>query len=88
MLVGPGQRLRYNSWRPYWQNLSHRQPERRFIREIIFGKRRNIRYYEITKADTNEPKEDTWFIMTNLPGDIQLVVGKLYGLRNWTNVWV
>lgn len=88
VLVGPGQRLRYNSWRPYWQNLSHRQPERRFIREIIFGKRRNIRYYEITKADTNEPKEDTWFIMTNLPGDIQLVVGKLYGLRNWTNVWV
>lgn len=83
VLVGPGQRVRYNSWRPYWQKLSHRQPERRFIREIIFGKRRTIRYYEITKADTKEPGEDTWFIMTNLPGDIQLFVGQLYSLRNW-----
>jgi SRSO17 transposase len=83
VLVAPGQRLRYNSWRAYQQNLSHRQPERRYIREIIFGKRRTIRYYEITKSDTKTPKEDTWFIMTNLPGNIQLVVGNLYSWRNW-----
>lgn len=83
VLIGPGQRLRYNSWRAYQQNLSHRQPERRYIREIIFGKRRTIRYYEITKSDTKNPKSDTWFIMTNLPGNIQLVVGNLYSLRNW-----
>ena len=29
VLVASGQRLRYNSWRAYQQNLSHRQPERR-----------------------------------------------------------
>jgi SRSO17 transposase len=75
--------VRYNSWRAYQQNLSHRQPERRYIREIIFGKRRSIRYYEITKSDTKNPKSDTWFIMTNLPGNIQLVSGNLYSLRNW-----
>lgn len=83
VLVGPGQRVRYNSWRAYQQNLSHRQPEKRYIREIIFGKRRAIRYYEITKGDTKEPGEETWFIMTNLPGNIQLTVGNLYSLRNW-----
>lgn len=83
VLIGPGQRLRYNSWRAYQQNLSHRPPERRYVREIIFGKRRTIRYYEITKSDTKKPKEDTWFIMTNLPGNIQLIVGNLYSLRNW-----
>lgn len=83
VLVGPGQRVRYNSWRGYQQNLSHRQPELRYIREIVFGKRRAIRYYEITKSDTKEPGEDTWFIMTNLPGNIQLTVGNLYSLRNW-----
>lgn len=82
VLVGPGQRVRYNSWRAYQQKLSHRQPENRYIREIIFGKRRIIRYYELTKSETKEP-EDTWFIMTNLPGNIQLVVGNLYSLRNW-----
>lgn len=43
VLIAPGQRVRYNSWRAYWQNLSHRQPEKRYIREIIFGKRRAIR---------------------------------------------
>lgn len=83
VLVAPGQHVRYNSWRAYQQNLSHRQPERRYIREIIFGKRRAVRYYEITKSDTKNPGKDTWFIMTNLPGNIQLVVGKLYSLRNW-----
>ncbi|URD51276.1 IS701 family transposase [Chroococcidiopsis sp. CCNUC1] len=83
VLIAPGQRVRYNSWRAYQQNLSHRQPERRYIREIIFGKRRTVRYYEITKSDTKNPKSDTWFIMTNLPGNIQLVVGNLYSLRNW-----
>lgn len=55
VLIGSGQRLRYNSWRAYQQNLSHRQPERRYIREIIFGKRRTIRYYEITKSDPKNP---------------------------------
>jgi SRSO17 transposase len=38
------------------QKLSHRQPERRYIREIIFGKRRTIRYYEITKSDPKNPR--------------------------------
>ena len=55
VLVAPGQRLHYNSWRAYQQNLSHRQPERRYIREIIFG-RRTIGYYEITKSDPKNPK--------------------------------
>ena len=83
VLIAPGQRVRYNTWRAYQQNLSHHQPERRYIREIIFGKRRSIRYYEITKSDTKDPKADPWFIMTNLPGNIQLTIGNLYSLRNW-----
>jgi SRSO17 transposase len=80
----PGQRVRYNRWRAYEQKLSHRQAEQRFIREIIFGKRYSIRYYQISKSSDSNPKpEDTWFIMTNLPGNIQLKVAQLYSLRNW-----
>lgn len=45
VLVAPGQKVRYNHWRGYVQPLSHRQPETRYIREIIFGKARSIRYY-------------------------------------------
>ncbi|MBE9015997.1 hypothetical protein IQ272_07585 [Chroococcidiopsidales cyanobacterium LEGE 13417] len=37
-------------------------------REIVFGKARPIRYYEISKTDspTTNPLE-TWFVMTSLP---------------------
>ena len=80
----PGQRVRYNRWRAYKQALSHRQSEPRFIREIVFGQRQTIRYYQISKSSNPNPApEDTWFIMTNLPGKIQLEVAQFYSLRNW-----
>lgn len=83
--------MRYNRWRAYEQKLDHRQSEQRFIREIIFGKRGGIRYYQITKSslaiNPGQPPDpdpkDTWFIMTNLPGKIQLIVAQLYSLRTW-----
>ena len=37
------QKVRYNRWRAYTQALSHRPPETRYIREIIFGKARSMR---------------------------------------------
>jgi SRSO17 transposase len=52
VLVEPGQRLRCNQWKAYQQPLSHRKLEPRFIREIIFGKRRPIRYYQKTSPKT------------------------------------
>lgn len=41
----PGQRVRYNSWLAYEQKLQRRKTETRYIREIIFGSPRAIRYY-------------------------------------------
>lgn len=84
VLVTPDQKVRYNRWRAYVQPLSYRQPETRYIREIIFGKARAIRYYEISKTDspTTNPL-DTWFIMSNLPKSWQLQLGKRYSLRGW-----
>lgn len=81
--LSPGERVRYNRWFAYEQSLSHRPPENRYIREIIFGKRRDLRYFEITKDDTDPESADTWFIMTNLPGKIQQTLGNLYSLRTW-----
>ncbi len=66
-----GQQVRYNQWHAYDQPLASRPQERRYIREIIFGKRCAVRYYQITKGSTDNPdKADSWFIMTNLPGDM------------------
>lgn len=42
--LSPHQRVRYNRWQAYEQKLSHRSSETRYIREIIFGKRRELRY--------------------------------------------
>jgi SRSO17 transposase len=84
VLIAPGQKVRYNRWRAYTQVLSHHPPETRYIREIVFGKVRTLRYYEISK--TNSPTTnplDTWFIMTNLPKSGQLELGKRYSLRGW-----
>jgi SRSO17 transposase len=80
----PDQHVYCKDWIPYDQPLAHRPTEHRYIREIIFGKRRAIRYYQITKGSTETPsKANSWQIMTNLTGDIQLDVAKRYTLRTW-----
>ena len=79
-----GQRVRYNRWHPYDQPMSNHPTQRRYIREIIFGQRQTIRYYQITKGSTDNPdKTDTWLIMTNLVGDILTSVASQYTLRTW-----
>jgi len=84
VLMTKGQRVRYNRWRAYNQPLVERPTECRYLREIIFGHRREVRYYQITKGSTDTPdKADSWFIMTNLEGDIILSVGSQYTLRTW-----
>jgi SRSO17 transposase len=84
VLMMPKQRVRYNQWRAYDQPLAARPSERRYIREIIFGHRRKVRYYQITKGSTDTPdKADSWFIMTNVDGNILLSVATQYSLRTW-----
>ena len=84
VLMPPGSRKRYNRWKAYEQQLSHRKSETRYMREIIFGKRRCFRYYQISKVNTPDPTGDeSWYIMTNLSVELQLIIPQLYSLRNW-----
>ena len=84
VLMAPGAKKRYNRWRAYEQKLVGKQTEIRYIREIIFGKRRTTRYYQISKRDVPDPSgAESWYIMTNLQGNITLDVAPLYSLRNW-----
>ena len=78
-----GQQKRYNRWHTYEQPLVNRKPEKRFMREIIFGQRRQIRYYQITKDATTNTDKNSWYIMTNLKNDILEDIALLYSLRNW-----
>jgi SRSO17 transposase len=78
-----GQRVRYTNWRPFERIFSNGKQQTRYIREIIFGKRGKIRYYQLTTDPKTLPVESTWYIMTNLQGKIQQTVGNTYGLRTW-----
>lgn len=57
--------------------------ECRYIREIIFGKKRSVQYWQITTDIDKLPENSTWWVMTNIPGVNSAQVGNLYGLRTW-----
>ncbi|MEH2082877.1 MAG: hypothetical protein V7K89_23735 [Nostoc sp.] len=84
VLMPAKSRKRYNRWKAYQQKLSHRQTETRYLREIIFGQPRHLRYYQISKSNLPNPiGDESWYVMTNLSVDFQLNVAQLYSLRNW-----
>ncbi len=94
----PGQTVRYNKWhasrlnggnprtalaRKFYRVFSDGKTEVRYIRQIIFGKRNAIQYWQITTDTDTLPENSTWWVMTLVPGIKYNQVGNLYGLRNW-----
>lgn len=79
----PGQRIRQTRWRPFDRVFTDGTSEQRFIRATIFGRRKSVRYYQITTDPVTLPPETTWDLMTNQPGKIEQTVGNTFGLRTW-----
>jgi SRSO17 transposase len=79
----PGQRVRYTNWRSFERVFSNGDHHTRYIRELVFGQRGRIRYYHLTTDPKTLPPESTWYIMTNLEGNLRKTVGNTYGLRTW-----
>jgi len=79
----PGPRVRHNKWRQFDRIFSDGSSQERYVREIIFGKRRQLQYWQITIDPETLPTGSTWYVMTKLPGVKYKQVGNLYGLRNW-----
>jgi len=77
------QRVRYNKWRKFDRIFADGKKQVRYIREVIYGKRRQRQYWEITTNPETLPKNETWFVMTKLADIKYHQVGNLYGLRNW-----
>ena len=63
--------------------LCHGERQTRFMREIVFGWRRDIRFSLITTDPQTLPKARTWYVMTNLEGKIPFTGGNTSGLRTW-----
>ena len=77
------QRVRYTNWRPFERVFSNGKQHTRYIREIVFGQRGRIRYYHLTTDPHTLPPQSTWYLMTNLEGNIRKTIGNTYGLRTW-----
>jgi SRSO17 transposase len=78
-----GERVRSTRWRPFQRVFSDGSEEKRFVREIVFGKRHRIRYYELTSDPEKLPVATTRFVMTNMEGELRHSLGNFYGLRTW-----
>ncbi|MEQ9001668.1 MAG: IS701 family transposase [Coleofasciculus sp. B1-GNL1-01] len=78
-----GQRVMCNNWREFDRIFSDGKKQVRYIREVIYGKKRRQRYWEITTNTETLPKNETWNVMTKVPNIKYYEVGNLYGLRNW-----
>ena len=78
-----GQSVRANKWCKFSRTFNNKKSETRYIREIIYGKKRAITYWEITTDPETMPDNSTSFVMTNLQGNLKKVLGDLYGLRTW-----
>jgi len=77
------QRVRANKWCKFIRTFSNQKSETRYIREIFYGKRRDITYWELTTDPETMPENSTSFVMTNLQGKLKKTLGDLYGLRTW-----
>jgi SRSO17 transposase len=77
------QRIRATRWRSFARRLSDGRVETRYIREVVYGVRRDIRFYHLTSDPAQLPTATTRFVMTNLAGDLRHTLGKVYGLGTW-----
>jgi SRSO17 transposase len=78
-----GERKRSTRWRAYDRTFADGTSERRYLREIVFGRRTTVRYYQLTTDPVHQPDETTWYLKTNLAGKIERSVGNTFGLRTW-----
>jgi SRSO17 transposase len=77
------QTVRQNRWRTFDRIFSDSSKQTRYIREIVFGRRREVQYWLITTDPDKLPENSTWDVMTKISGVKFKEVGNIYGLRNW-----
>ena len=77
------QKVRANKWCLFERVFSNQKSQTRYIREIIYGKKSRLTYWEVTTDPETMPENSTSFIRTNMQGNVKKRLGNLYGLRTW-----
>ena len=75
-------KVRVNQWRVFENQVSEEKTEKRYIREIIYGKRQDRQYWEITKDKENADPENSWYVMTKIANLKYDDVGNIYKIRS------
>jgi SRSO17 transposase len=83
VLLPQGQRVRANRWRQFNRVFSNGKSEQRWIREIVYGKRRTTQFWQLTTDPQTLPANGTWYVMSHIDKVKYHEIGNLYGLRNW-----
>lgn len=81
--LGPGASVHLTRWRSFERVFSNATHQTRYLREVIFGQRGTLRYYQLTTDPVKLPAATTCLVMTNLPGNLRHTLGNFYGLRTW-----
>ena len=76
-----GQKVRVNKWRDFPNIRWDGKEETRYIREIIYGKRRTTQYWQITTDKETVADDSTWFVMTKITNLKYKEVGAIYKVR-------
>jgi SRSO17 transposase len=76
-------KVKYSDWQRFKRVFSDLSSDNRYIREIICGKKSDIRYWQITTDKEELPKNTTWYVMSKYPEITPREVGNFYGLRTW-----
>jgi len=86
VLMPSHERVRENKWHQFSRIFSNKKSEERYIREIIFGRRRKRTYWQITTDTSTLSENSTSWVMTNIQetrNQIKKTIGNLYGMRTW-----
>lgn len=78
-----GQEVTYGDWQTFDRIFSNGKEQTRYICEVICQDSLNVRYWKITSDIFQERKNNTWYLMSNLLGELHQSVGNSYGFRNW-----
>lgn len=83
MWLPKDQHVRANRWRKFERTFTNGETETRYIREIIYGHRREVRYWQLTNDPKTLPDNSTWYVMSHVPMLKFNEVGNQYGFRTW-----
>jgi SRSO17 transposase len=76
-------KVRANKWKEFEHVRWDGKREVRYIREIIYGQKRKIQYWEIRTDRESQSEAESWLVMTRIPEIKYQEVGAIYGVRTW-----